>query len=276
MARKIFLLCLAVLLIVQGAASAKKNSDLPEEERIKIAIEVTDSSRHKELGTAEHLEDALIEELFKKNLVDILDPKIFQDDTKLILDEDTTAEKKSPFENLGELLVFDAIELPRNSRLPADFNQTFYKNFGVDYVIHCEVIALGLNKVYDDTIPTILSVAGGVTELVFSGNGGRDETLSDIGTIVGLGGFVQVKRTALSNVVNMKFINVETGQVMWEKNLTGQAIKHHKPRGGFPDAWTQAYMESVANSAKLIAQRVNKYVDKVIIKGKSDKNFSAQ
>ena len=42
--KKFFLICLAILLGVQGAASAKKN-DLPEESRIKIALEITDGSK---------------------------------------------------------------------------------------------------------------------------------------------------------------------------------------------------------------------------------------
>ena len=272
--KKFFLICLAILLSVQGAAAAK---EISEEPQINIAIEVTDSSRHVELGTAINLENFLIEKFGAKNLVNVIDTKIpdlgRNSEDGLILDEDITAEKKSPYENLGELLVFDAVELPVPSDTPENFDQTFYKNFGADYVVRCEVLALGLTKVEDKTISTIFGAAGGITALIGSGSSSRDKTLRRIGTGIGLGGFIVTDRTAVATVVNMQFISVETGQILWQKHFVGQGIKHHKPSKGYDDAWEQAYFESVDKTAKLISQRVNKYVDKVIIKGKSDKDF---
>lgn len=279
--RKIFLLCLAMLLVMQGAVSAKKNEGLPEEERIKVAVEVIDGSRHKELGTAQSLELFLNDKLVEKNLVTVVDTKIFDEDKKsaggLILDEDVVVEQNYIAENIGEILVFDAVELPRPSNKPKNFEQAFYKNFDVDYVVRCEVLAFGVTKVEDSTIGTISSIVGSGLSFAGSGSSDRDKTLRRVGTGISLLGFGELldvtKRTALNTVVNMQFINVETGEIVWEKNFTGQAIKHHKPDKNYDDAWTQAYMESVEDSAKLIAKRVNKYVDKVIVKGKSDKDF---
>lgn len=277
MVKRFFVLCLAVLLVMQGAASAKKNKGLPEEERIQIAIEVTDGTRHKELGTAQNFELFLNDKLIEKNLVSVIDTKIFDEEkfsqSDLILDEEVTAEKNSPAQNIGELLIFDAVELPQPGTVPEDFSQTFYKNFGADYVVRCEVLALGATQVEDKTLSTILGVAGGITSLIGSGSGKHDKNLRRIGAGIGFGGFIQTQRTALNTVVNMKFISVETGEILWEKNFTGQAVKHHKPGKNYDDAWTQAYMESVEDAAKKISKQVNKYVDKVIIKGKSDKEF---
>ena len=271
--KKIFLICLAILLGIQGTAAAK-NSGLPEGERINIALEITDSSRHSELDTAGNLEKFLVEKLGEKNLVNVIETKISEDE--LILDEEVTAEKKSSAANLGELLVFDAVELPVPSDTPENFDQTFYKNFGVNYVICCEVLALGLTKVEDKTISTIFGAAGAATALIGSGNKSRDKTLRRIGTGIGLGGFIQTQRTAVSTVVNMQFISVETGQILWQKNFMGNGIKHRKPSKGYDDAWEQAYIESVDKTATRISQQVNKYVDKVIIKGKSDKDFRSR
>lgn len=275
MTKKIFLLCLALLLIMQSAASAK-NKGLPEEERIKIAVEIIDGSRHKELGTAQNLELFLNEKLVEKNLVSIIDTKIFDEkklSTEEILDEDVLAENKSFAENIGELLVFDAVELPRQRAVPEDFNQTFYKNLDVDYVVRCEVLALGVTKVEDKTLATIFGATGGLISIIGSGSSNRDKTLRRVGMGIGLGGFINTDRTALNTVVNMQFISVENGEVVWEKNFTGQAIKHHNPSKDYDDVWTQAYMESVEDSAKRISKQVNKYIDKVLIRGKSDKDF---
>jgi len=263
------------MLLVMPSAFAKKDKGLPEEERIQIAIEVTDDSRHPELGTAENLEMFLSEKLVEKNLVAVVDTNTYEDG--LILDEEVTAEKNFSVENVGEILVFDAIELPQPSAAPENFNQTFYKNLGVDYVVRCEVLALGASKVEDKTIGTITSIVGSGLSFSGAGSSNRDKTLRRIGSgigVLGLGSMLDItKRTALNTVVNMKFINVETGEIVWENNFQGQAVKHHKPRKGYDDVWTQAYMESVEDTAKRISKRVNKYVDKVIIKGKSDKDF---
>ena len=280
MTKKIFLLCMSLLLIMQGAALAKEKG-LPEEDRIKVAIEITDSSRHKDLGTAQNLELFLNNKLVEKNLVTVVDTNVFDEEKisedGLILDEDVVAEKKSPAGNIGELLVFNAVELPAPSATPENFDQTFYKNFGVDYVVRCEVLALGVTKVEDKTIGLLSGIIGGGLSISGSGSSNRDKTLRRVGSGIGALGILGMtdvtKRTALNTVVNMKFINVETGEVAWEQNFTGQAIKHHKPSKDYDDEWTQAYIESVEDSAKRISKRVNKYVDKVIIKGKSDKDF---
>lgn len=268
MIKKLFLLALTVLFIMQGAASAK-DEGLPEEERIKIAVEVTDTSRHKELGTAQNLELFLNKKLVEKNLVNIIDTDIFDDEP--IIEGNVTAE------NIGEILVFDAVEMPANTKTPEDFNQTFYKNFGADYVVRCEVLALGATKVEDKTYGILTSVVGGGLSFAGHGSSNRDKTLRRIGDGIGTLGFLGMidswKRTALSTVVNMQFISVETGEVVWQQHFTGQAVKHRRPGKDYDDVWTRAYMESVEDTAKLISKRVNKYIDKVIIKGKSDKDF---
>ena len=273
MIRKIFLLCLAMLLVMQGAVSAK-NEGLPEEDRIKIAVEVKDGSRHKELGTAQSLELFLNDKLVEKNLITVVDTNTSDAEQT---PAQTVVEQNYIAENIGEILIFDAIELPRASTVAKDFEPAFYKNFGVDYVVRCEVLALGATKVEDKAIGLITGIVGGGLSLGGSGSSNRDKTLRRVGAGVGLLGFGSLldvtKRTALNTVVNMQFINVETGEVVWENNFTGKAIKHHSPGKGYDDVWTQAYMESVEDSAKLIAKRVNKYVDKVIVKGKSDKDF---
>lgn len=266
--KKIFLLCLALLLGVQGVAAAK--SGLSEEERIKVAVELEDTSRHKDLGTAQILQTCLSEELVKKNLLNVVETKI----TGEPFDEEGTADKETSAANLGELLVFDAVELPPPSDTPENFDQTFYRDCGASYVIRCEVLALGLTKVEDKTISTIFGAAGGLTSVVGAWkSGSAGKTLRRVGTGLGLGGFVVTERTALNTVVNMQFIDVETGKILWQEHFQGLAVKHHKGGKHYDDPWTRAHNESVEDTARRIAKRVNKYVDKVVIKGKSDKSF---
>ncbi|MBR4384360.1 MAG: hypothetical protein IKP64_12480 [Selenomonadaceae bacterium] len=265
MTKKFFLMCLAILLAFHGAAAAKK-AEIPEEDRIRIAIEVVDGTRHKDFNTATMLENYLATRLVEKKIVNV----VGEDSS------DNTADELSGVENLGELLIFDAVELPTTVETPADFNQQAYQNLGAAYVVRCEVLALGLTKVEDETIGTISSIVGGGLALGGSGNKSSDKTLRRVGStigLLGLGGVFLTKRTALNTVVNMQFIDVETGRVLWQENFVGQAVKHHKGGKNFDDPWTRALHESVDDSAKSISKRVNKYVDNVLINGKSDKNF---
>ena len=263
--KKFLLMCLAILLSLQGAASAK---DLPEAERIKVAVEVSDTSNHQELDTATNLEKFLGDKLVEKNLVNVVGTENFP--------VEVAAEKKSPEEIFGELLIFDVVELPTPAETPEEFDQALYKNLGADYVIRCKVLALGLTKVEDKTMSTIIGATGAITSLIGSGNKSRDKTLRRVGFGIGLGGFIHSERTALTNVVNMQFISVETGEILWQGNFVGQGIRPHSVSKPYSDVWEQAYFKSIEKTAKLISKRVNKYVDKVIIKGESDKEFTSK
>ena len=276
--KKIFLLCLMIMLAVASVASAKEKG-LPENERIIIAVEVTDSSRYNELGTANLLKLFLDDKLREKNLLTIVgmkNPDEAKNSDGLIRDEDVTADTKTAAENIGEILVFDAIELRTHSDTPENFDRTFYENLGAAYVVRCEVLGIGATKIINKTIGLISDVVGGGLALAGSGNSDRDKTLRRVGAgidWIGFGSTLASKRTALNTVVSMQFISVETGKILWQENYVGQAAKHHSARKGYANPWEQAYNESVEDSAKHIAKRVNKYVDSVIIKGKSDKNF---
>ena len=274
MTKKIFLICLAILLSVQSAALAKKNDGLPEAERIKVAVEVLNSSRYKELKADTLLENFLTSKLVEKNLVNIVLPEgapVEEPEGGLIRDDDVINE--NPAENIGELLVFDAIELPKPSTTPKNFDAERYREAGAAYVIRCEVLGHGTTQVTDETIAYVTKIIGAGLSFGGSGNSTRDKTLRRVGTGIGLGSFIEPKRTALNTVVNMQFISVDTGEILWQENFTGQAIKHHKPHKGFDNVWEEAYVKSVEDSAKNISKRVNKYIDRVIIKGKSDKSF---
>lgn len=281
MLKNFFLICLAMVLSVHCAAAAK-DKGLPEAERIKIAVEISDRSRYTELNASDLLGVFLNDRLIEKNLLNVVVTKTFPAPNQnrndgLIIDEDRPVEQKPPAENIGELLIFDAVELPRTDSPAKIFDDKAYLDIGVDYLVRCEIVGIGARKVDDKTIGMITGVIGGGLSLGGAGSSNRDKALRRVGAgvgLLGLGSLLEVtKRTALNTVVNMQFIDVKTGKVLFQENFIGQALKHHNPRKGFDNVWTEAYTESVEDSAKRIAKRVNKYVDKVIIKGKSDKSF---
>ena len=247
--RKIFLICLALLLVVQAAASAKS---LAAEERIKVAVEIEDGSRHQNLNTVQILERALDKELGKKNRLLLVGSNV----TGGPFDENASVA------NLGELLVFDAVELTEDATPPENFDADFYAEVGANYVVRCEVLALGLTKVDDDTL-------GIVSDVVGTGLGFADkESVQYVGLGISMLGYIQMKRTALANVVKVQFLDATTKEVLWQEHFVGRAVKHHSGGKNYPDVWTRAFNESVEDTARRISKRVNQYVDKNIVKGK--------
>ncbi|MCR5833396.1 MAG: hypothetical protein K6G55_01900 [Selenomonadaceae bacterium] len=269
MLKKFLLMCLVMLIGIQSAASAKEKG-LPENERIKVAVEVKDSSRYTEFATADKLETFLANELIKKNFINVTNAQAVGDNVY-----DVPA---SAAENIGELLIFDALELPVYSEAK-DFDSNKYRADGVNYVLRCEVIGIGARKVKDKNLDVITGVIGAGFSLGgASGDKQRDRNLRRIGTGIGLlsyGSMLDVtKRTTLNTVVSMQFIDATTGEVVWQENFMGEALKHHKPHKGYDNVWAEAYIKSVEDCAKNVSNRVNKYVEKVIVKGKSDKDFT--
>ena len=262
MTKKIFLLCIAVLLAIHCTTSAK-DKGLPEAERIQIAVEIIDDTRHKSFNSANLLEHYLSSRLVEKNLVNVVNAK----------NPDEISAQASPAD-LGELLVFNAVEVPTTAKLPEDFDQNHYRDIGASYVVHCEILALGLTKIEDPTLATITSVVGGGMSFGAAGSDSRDKNIRRVAAGLSLvGGAIDMKRTALNTVVVMQFIDVNAGKVLWQQNFIGQGLKHKRPGKEFDTVWTRALHESIEDSAKMISKRVNKYVDNVIVKGKSDKNF---
>lgn len=276
MLRKIFLMCLAILLVMPVAAAESKQQ--PEEPRIPIVLEITNSSRYTELTPAKCLGHYLSNKLFAKQFLDVV--LIKTDGDANILPEDvtpgavdTSAERPVAAQNIGELLVFDVVEVPRPETVVKDFDPNIYNALGAAYIVRCDVMGLGATKVDDKTISAITRLIGSGLSFSGGGNSHRDKVLRHVGTGIGLGGFIEQKRTALNTVVNMQFINAQTGEILWQERFVGQAVKHHHLREGFVNTWEQAYIDSIDETAKAISKRVSKYVDRVIIKGKSDKSF---
>ncbi len=265
MTKKFFLLCVALIVAIHGAAAAK-DKGLPEAERIQIAVEVIDGSRHKDFNTATLLEYYLDSRLVDKNLVNVVNAKPW--------DEMSAKAEGIAAENVGALLVFDAVEIPPPGDVPADFDAQHYRDIGANYVVRCEILALGLTKVDDPTLATITSLVGGGLSFSAANSDSRDKNIRRIAAGISLiGGAIDMKRTALNTVVVMQFVDVNAGKVLWQQNFVGRGFKHKSSGKEFDDIWTRALHESVEDSAKRISKRVNKYVDRVIIKGKSDDGF---
>ena len=249
MIKKIFALFLAVILISHGAALAKekKSAEIPVEERIKISVEVEDKTSFQELETEKFLRLALCEEFAEKNIFELLPEEFFIEKFSSIK---TLGEKQSA-SDVGEILIFNPAE--KNS----DAEENFSAEVGADYVLQCKIIGLGTTKKNFDNI----GIGSGIG-IGRHGNFG-------IGIFSPIG--ISMKRTTYCTAVNFKLIKVDTKVTLLQKNIIGQAFKHHKPRKGYDDATDEAYFESIGSAAKNISDDVEKYAKKFLLKKADEK-----
>ncbi len=238
MTKKFFAILIAVIILIQCAAFAKKKSvELPRSQRINIAVEVTDATNFTELQTRKILADILIEQLAEKKLFNIVGVGDGQ------LAKIKTLENKGA-SDVGDIVVFNTKELA--------FDKMLYKDMGAKYVIRCEILGLGLAEEKDDDFGFGNGIGIGV-----KGGG-------EFGVGV-FGGVSPALRTFYCTAVNMQLVEVESGVVIARKNFVGKAVKRKKPRKGYDDASDEAYLKSLNDAAKIITNRVSNYTEKNIL-----------
>ena len=249
MTKKIFLLCLAILFLLTNESFAKKNQpvEIPLEDRVKIFVEVEDKTSFQELDTAEIFGGIISEQLLDKKIFNV----IAYDSAKNFSDLKTLGEKRSAAD-VGELLYFNPAEISYGAGTDSDLVQENY--FGIDYVLKCQILALGTTTRAGDIFGFDPGFGVGVGRHSHFGVG----IYSPIG--------ITTKRTVYCIAVNMQFIKVDTNVVLWQRNLIGQAIRHKKPSKGYDDANDEAYLKAMKDAAKTITERVEKYSRNFLLK----------
>lgn len=237
MAKKIFALCVAVMLLVHGAAVAKKKAaEIPLSERTRIAVEVVDDTNFTELNTAEILRDALISQLNEKNIYNVVS-------VGGELDEIKTLGENIGASDVGDLLLFS----PEKS---FEFDRSYYKSLGAQYVIRCEILGLGVAKGDPDTFDLSPGIGVGL------------ETDESFGVGIGIfGGAASSLRNFYNVAVNMNIIEVERAKIVLRQNLSGRVIQRKKPRKGYDNASDEAYLKAIKKAAENITKRVGEYFE---------------
>lgn len=244
MAKKIFALCVAVMLLIHGAALAKKKAqEIPLSERMQIAVEVVDGTNFTDLNTAEILHDAVIAQLNEKNIFNVVSVGGSLAEIKSLGD-------KMGASDVGDLIVFS----PEKS---FEFNRGYYKSLGAQYVIRCEILGLGTAKGDPDTFDLSPGIGVGL------------ETDESFGIGIGIfGGAASSLRNFYNVAVNMNLIEVESSKIVLRQNLTGRVIQHKKPRKGYDNASDEAYLKAIKKTAEIITKRVVDYESKKTQGGK--------
>ena len=257
MTRKILLMVLALIFIFQVASAKDKTVALSLEERVKIFVEVADTTNFVELDTSSRLRGMLTEKLTAQNIFNVIDENGVTysaiNHSENIFDAKTLGDKKT-LADVGELLIFPP---PADEPFSED-DKTFYEKLGVEYIVRCKILGLGVEQ-------QVESYGYGPSIGIGVGIGSRRHSRFGIG----VGTDIPINSTRKRNVYNvavqLQFVNAETGTTLWRSNFIGQAVKHNKPSKGYDDAGDEAYLQALQNLTKDIVKRVTEHSQKFLI-----------
>lgn len=239
MAKKIFIMIMAAILILPCVTFAKKKTaELPASKRVQIAVEVTDATNFHELNTRKILADMLIVQLEEKKLFNI----VGVGDGALA---DIKTLENAGASDVGDIVIFNTKD--------SAFEKEIYRDMGAQYVIRCEILGIGLSEEKDDDFGFGNGIGIGV-----GGGGG-------FGVSGVFGGVSPALRTFYCTAVNLQIVEVESGAVIARKNLVGKSVKRKKPKKGYNDASDEAYLKSLNDAAKIITKRVVNFTEKNIL-----------
>lgn len=248
MVRKIFLIGLALMFIFQVASAKDKNLTLPIEERIKIFVDVADITNFVELDTSSRLRQMLTEKFTEQNIFNVIDEDgVTYDATKYdekIFDAKSLGDKKT-LADVGELIIFSP---PSDENFDDDRN--FYESLGVEYIVRCQILGLGVEQQIENNGSNIgIGIGIGASRHSRFGIG--------LGTDIPIGG--TRKRNVYNVTVQLQLVNAKTGTTLWRSNFIGQAVKHNKPSKGYDDANDEAYLKALQDLTTNIVKRVSNH-----------------
>lgn len=239
MIKKFFAVMAAVIFLIQGVALAKKKApEIPLEERLKIAVEVVDSTNFTELYTAKILRDDLINQLAAKNMFNLVGASDAKPTALKSLGE------KAGASDVGDILIFSPAQ-------NLNFRQSYYRNLGAQYVIRCEILGIGVTQGEPDTFDLTPGIGIG------------RERADNFSVGVGIfGGAASRMRDFYMTAVSVNLIAVDSGEIILRQNLKGRVLQRTKPSKGYDNASDESYLKSLDKTAEQIAKRISDYAAK--------------
>ena len=208
-------------------------------------------------GIIKYLASGLIKGIgpsYAKRIVDVFGEETFGDG-KIKPSEVKTLGKKKSDSDVGEMLLFNPTAEKNKSYSTEEINQNFYENLGVDYVLKCNILGLGI--IHNE-------INSGITPGFGIGIGSRHHSYFDFGIFSSIG--TSIKRNSYGVAANMELIKVDGALNIWKRNALGQSSKHRKPSKGYDDASDEAYLKSLNKTADIIVEKVASYSGRFLIK----------
>lgn len=268
--KKIFALLIAGLLtIFNSAASAEENPTC-------IFLRFTDDTRFEKVESAASLSDLVMEKLIASGKFNFKETQVIDADMENLLYTYRAAEFKNAANavNRGN---FDALfegpgynENFAQSIATAKLGQIILpeitskigKQHGAEYLIQGTILNIGTGEWIDMDIQRATSYATQAMSLAGS-------SLSALGPLAALAGMISQDVSTFQVQGDLKIIKAATGEVVWQKVVTGKKTKKQtnigfgilKAKFGSDKIDNQMHADAMDNAAQLIADTLIAEVD---------------
>lgn len=248
-----------------------------------VLMKFTDDTRFVKVESAPSLSDLVMEKLINSGKFNFKETKVIDEDMEVLLYEERAAEFKNAqtavargdysvlFEGPGfnEEKAQTIATAQVGQFVSPSITSAIGKQHGAEYLIQGTIINLGTGNWMDMSISNAVSYAQTavsiMSHLASTAAASAAAALGPIGLIAGLAASVQTTVTGVAVQADLRLIKAETGEVIWQKMVTGKETQKQYSLGvvkvGSDKINNEMYAEAMNNAADAIANALIEDVD---------------
>ena len=256
------------LLTATSTVSAQENPTC-------VLMKFTDDTRFAKVESAASLSDLVMEKLIASGKFNLQETRVIDADMEYLLYEERAAEFKNAqaalnsgnynilFEGAGfnEEKAQTIATAQVGQIVSPEITSAIGRQHNAKYLIQGTILNLGSGNWMDMTISNAVSYAQTAVSLMshFASTAAASAAaaLGPIGMLAGLATSVQTTVTGVGVQCDLRLINAETGQVVWQKMVTGKDTQKKYSVGfvsvGSDKINNEMYAEAMNNAADAIA-----------------------
>ena len=234
-----------------------------------IFMKFTDDTRFVKVDSAPSLSDLVMEKLLNSGRFNFKETKVIDTDMENLLYEERAAEFKNARSavNSGNYNVLfegsgfneDKAQTIATAQvgqiISPQITSTIGKQHGADYLIQGTIRNIGTGNWMDMDSSNAISLAQNLSTYMSSAAGGFMGALGPLGALAGA---VRMNVTGIAVQADLKLIKASTGEVVWQKMVTGKKTQKQYNIGGIAKIGSdklnnEMYAEAMDNAAEVIA-----------------------
>ena len=248
-----------------------------------VLMKFTDDTRFVKVESAESLSDLVMEKLLSSGKFNLQETSVINADMEYLLYEERAAEFKNAqsaiasgnynvlFEGAGfnEEKAQTIATAQVGQIISPEITSAIGKQHNAEYLIQGTIINIGSGNWMDMSISNAVSYAQNAVSLLshFASTAGATAAaaLGPIGALAGLAAAVQTTVTGVGVQCDLRLIKAETGEVVWQKMVTGKDTQKQYSLGfvkvGSDKINNEMYAEAMDKAAEAIANALIADVD---------------
>ena len=241
-----------------------------------VLMKFTDDTRFVKVESAPSLSDLVMEKLLASGQFNFKETKVINEDMENLLYEERAVEFKNAqtalnsgnynvlFEGSGfnEEKAQTIATAQVGQVISPHITSAIGKQHGADYLIQGTILNLGTGNWMDMSVANATAYAQTAVSLMSSlasqAATSMAAALGPIGILASLATSVQTKVTGVAVQADLRLIKADTGEVVWQKMVTGKKTQKQYNIGGIATVGSdklnnEMYAEAMDNAAEVIA-----------------------